>query len=412
MIKTTLEKVAPNITSGSRGWASFYSDDGALFLRMTNLPKNGIGLLLHDNKYVALPSGSSEGMRTRVQKNDILISITAELGKIGFVENDLGEAYVNQHVALVRIEEPDTHPKYVAYYLASQPQRNFLNRLNDSGAKAGLSLKTINQFPLTLPPLPEQKAIAEVLSVWDRAIEKTERLIQAKQKRLEGYGRSLFDRNKNGKYTGWKLIKLADVLDEHEDKSTGKEEVYSVSVHKGLINQIEHLGRSFSAANTDHYNRVHHGDIVYTKSPTGDFPLGIVKQSYSPNDAIVSPLYGVFTPQSYFLGVVIDFYFSSPTRTKNYLSPIVQKGAKNTIAITNKTFLSKKLHLPIEESAQRVVAEYVDTARKEIELLKKLAEKQKLQKRGLMQKLLAGEWRTGEANEGDTSVAHTEKEKG
>lgn len=90
--KTTLGEIAPNITSGSRGWASFYSDDGALFLRMTNLPKNGIGLLLHNNKYVKLPTGSSEGKRTRVKKNDILVSITAELGKIGFVETDLGAA--------------------------------------------------------------------------------------------------------------------------------------------------------------------------------------------------------------------------------------------------------------------------------------------------------------------------------
>ncbi len=140
-------------------------------------------------------------------------------------------------------------------------------------------------------------------------------------------------------------------------------------------------------------NRVHNGDIVYTKSPTGDFPLGIIKQSSSQKDAIVSPLYGVFTPKTFNLGVVIDFYFSSPARAKNYLFPIVQKGAKNTIAITNNTFLSASLNLPIEESVQKVIAEYVLVSRKEIDLLKKLAEKQKLQKRGLMQKLLTGEWR-------------------
>lgn len=391
--KTTLGKIAPDITSGSRGWASFYAEKGALFLRMTNLPKNGIGLLLNDNKYVSLPDGSSEGIRTRVQSGDILISITAELGKIGFVETDLGEAYVNQHVALVRLKDPSVDSKYLAYYLACHPQRIRLNRLNDSGAKAGLSLRTISTLPLELPPLPEQKAIAEVLSVWDRAIEKTERLIQAKEKRLEAYGRTIFDRTEAGKHLGWKLIKLEAVLDEHGDASTGKEEVYSVSVHKGLINQIEHLGRSFSAANTDHYNCVHYGDIVYTKSPTGDFPLGIVKQSSALEDVIVSPLYGVFTPKTFNLGVVIDFYFSSPTRAKNYLFPIIQRGAKNTIAITNKAFLLASLNLPVEESLQREIAEYVLASRKEVDLLKKLAEKHKLQKRGLMQKLLTGEWR-------------------
>ncbi|MCK4565415.1 MAG: restriction endonuclease subunit S [Verrucomicrobia bacterium] len=265
--------------------------------------------------------------------------------------------------------------------------------MSNVGGQENLSSGLIKEIQISLPSLLEQKAIAEVLSTWDRAIEKTERLIQAKEKKLEAYGRSLFDRNQNGKYAGWKLVKLSDVLNEHGDKSTGKEKVFSVSVHKGLINQIEHLGRSFSAAKTDHYNRVHGGDIVYTKSPTGDFPLGIVKQSYTLEDVIVSPLYGVFTPQTHELGVVLDFYFSSPIRARNYLFPIIQKGAKNTLAITNKTFLSKKLHLPIDKSVQKVVAEYVVTVRKEIDLLKKLADKYKEQKRGLMQKLLAGTWR-------------------
>jgi type I restriction enzyme S subunit len=101
----------------------------------------------------------------------------------------------------------------------------------------------------------------------------------------------------------------------------------------------------------------------------------------------------VFTPISFNLGIVLDFYFSSPARARNYLFPIVQKGAKNTIAITNKTFLSKALHMPVDEKAQRTVAEFVYTAREEIDLLKQLAEKYKTQKRGLMQKMLTGEWR-------------------
>jgi len=185
-IHTTLGKLASQITSGSRGWAEYYSNNGALFLRMTNLPKDGIGLLLHDRKYVHLPSFSREGQRTRVQKNDILISITAELGKIGFVENELGEAYVNQHVALVRLSSKKANQKFVAYYLTETHQRNFLQRLNDAGAKAGLNLQTINKYPISLSPLAEQTAIAELLSIWDQTIEKTERLIVAKEKRFSG----------------------------------------------------------------------------------------------------------------------------------------------------------------------------------------------------------------------------------
>jgi len=126
----------------------------------------------------------------------------------------------------------------------------------------------------------------------------------------------------------WADRKLSDILFEHKEKSTGNEEVYSVSVHKGVINQIEHLGRVFAASNTENYKRVLPGDIIYTKSPTGDFPFGIIKQSKVSKPVIVSPLYGVFRPETAELGVILDAYFEYPERTVNYLSSIVQKGAK------------------------------------------------------------------------------------
>lgn len=278
--------------------------------------------------------------------------------------------------------------RYLADYINHQ-----VKFYSESSGIPQLPGEAISKYSVILPPLSEQKAIADLLSIWDKAIEKTERLIAAKEMALEAYGRELFDRKYDGRRKGWQVVKLKTVFVEHGDSSTGKEEVFSVSVHKGLVNQIEHLGRSFSAENTDHYNRVHYGDVVYTKSPTGDFPLGIVKQSAIKDDVIVSPLYGVFTPVTLELGTVVDFYFSSPSRTRNYLAPIVQKGAKNTIAITSTTFLSNTMNLPIEHEVQKRVAEFVKTAREEIRVLRDIAAKYKEQKRGLMQKLLTGEWR-------------------
>ncbi len=131
----------------------------------------------------------------------------------------------------------------------------------------------------------------------------------------------------------WAERKLSDVLFEHKKKSTGKEEVCSVSVHKGVINQVEYLGRTFAANNTENYKRVLPGDVIYTKSPTGNFPFGIIKQSKVSEPVIVSPLYGVFKPETTELGLILDAYFEFPERTIDYLSSIVQKGAKNTINI-------------------------------------------------------------------------------
>lgn len=366
--------------------------DGWLNGRIDNflVLQRGYDLTEKQAKIGNIPVISSSGFsyfhnESKVSAPGVVTGRKGKIGNVFYIEEDFWP-----HDTTLWVKDfKGNDPKYISVFL----RHLNLERFDEASSVPTLNRNYVHKQKCLFPPFEEQKAIANVLSTWDRAISTTERLIQAKEKKLEAYGVSLFDRKQNGKYPDWEVVKLKEVLVEHGHKSTGKEEVYSVSVHKGLVNQVEHLGRSFSAAKTDHYNRVLHGDIVYTKSPTGDFPLGIVKQSYASKDVIVSPLYGVFTPQTYHLGVVIDFYFSSPQRAKNYLFPIIQKGAKNTIAITNKTFLSKQLHLPIEESEQKVVAEYVETARKEIDLLKKLADQYKIQKRGLMQKLLTGIWR-------------------
>jgi len=185
----------------------------------------------------------------------------------------------------------------------------------------------------------------------------------------------------------WKERPLSDVLSEHGNKSTGMEVVFSVSVHKGLINQIEHLGRSFSAASTEHYNRVLPGDIVYTKSPTGSFPLGIIKQSKLDFDVIVSPLYGIFSPETIALGTILDAYFESPANVKCFLEPLVQKGAKNTINIKNSKFLSGLLPLPINRKEQQKIADCLTTLDELITAEVDKLEAYKTHKKGLMQKL-------------------------
>ncbi|MBS1652340.1 MAG: restriction endonuclease subunit S [Bacteroidetes bacterium] len=185
----------------------------------------------------------------------------------------------------------------------------------------------------------------------------------------------------------WADRKLSDVLFEHKEKSIGDEEVHSVSVHKGVVNQIEHLGRVFAASNTENYKRVLPGDIIYTKSPTGDFPFGIIKQSKVSKPVIVSPLYGVFKPETTDLGVILDAYFEYPERTVNYLSSIVQKGAKNTINIHNDIFLSKSLVLPLDKREQRKIASCIISIDEVIAIHIEKLELLNEHKKGLIQNL-------------------------
>ena len=151
-----LGDIAPTVTSGSRGWGSFYSDEGALFLRIGNLTRKHPNLRLDDVVRVRVPTGG-EGARTRLEEGDVLISITADLGIVGCVPTGLGEAYINQHIALARVTDLAMCPRWVAHVLASPYGVRQIVRLNDGGAKAGLNLPTIRALKVPKVPLAQQR---------------------------------------------------------------------------------------------------------------------------------------------------------------------------------------------------------------------------------------------------------------
>lgn len=186
---------------------------------------------------------------------------------------------------------------------------------------------------------------------------------------------------------GWNLKPLSDYLTEYRQKSDGMSKVHSVSLSKGIVNQIEYLGRSFSADDTSHYKLVKPNDVVYTKSPTGDFPYGIVKQNLNPYNVIVSPLYGVFTPNNQYIGYIIHSIFESASRLNNYLLTLVQKGAKNTIQISNNTFISKEILLPDNEEEQQKIADCLSSIDALIKATENKIDELKAHKKGLMQQL-------------------------
>ena len=249
------------------------------------------------------------------------------------------------------------------------------------------------QITIRVPSAKEQTKIAEFLGAVDEKIHlleaRNEQLALCKKAMMQKFFAQAirFKREDGGDFPDWKERKFNEVLKEHKLKSTGKEKVHSVSVHKGVIDQIKHLGRSFAAANTDHYNRVLPGDVIYTKSPTGDFPYGIIKQSKLEIDAIVSPLYGVFTPETKALGKILNDYFLSVQNTNNYLRPIIQKGAKNTINITNTTFLSRSLTLPVSQKEQQKIADFLSAIDDKIDAVGHQVAQMRCFKKGLLQQM-------------------------
>ena len=150
------------LTSGSRGWADHYADDGALFIRIGNLPREGIELDHSDIQRVAVPEGA-EGERTRVQSGDVLFSITAYLGSVAIVPSGLEMAYVSQHVALARLAQKRMLPDWVGYVTLSIVGKTYLQEQGYGGTKVQLSLDDVANLIVPLPPLDEQQQIVVFL---------------------------------------------------------------------------------------------------------------------------------------------------------------------------------------------------------------------------------------------------------
>lgn len=148
------------VTSGSRGWAKYYSDKGSMFIRMGNLNHGTIELDFSDIQYVELPD-QVEGQRSKLQKNDILISITADVGMIALVREDM-DAYINQHVALARPKN-DLYAEFLAWYFVSDDGLQQMQNKQRGATKIGLGLQDIRSIILKIPTLPEQHEIVRLI---------------------------------------------------------------------------------------------------------------------------------------------------------------------------------------------------------------------------------------------------------
>ncbi len=171
-----IRRLVSTVTSGSRGWATFYSDEGDIFLQSGNLGRS-MSLNLSTIQHVHLPS-NAEGVRTRVQRDDLLICITGALtGNVILVDRDLAKAYVNQHVALVRPRRDAVLPKFLGYCLYSKIGRVQFKATEYGGTKQGLGLDEVKSAVVPLPPRAEQdqivKALDEQLTTLNLAVEQT-----------------------------------------------------------------------------------------------------------------------------------------------------------------------------------------------------------------------------------------------
>jgi type I restriction enzyme S subunit len=151
------------ITSGSRGWAEHYVSVGKRFIRSLDVQMNRIGS--DDVVFVNPPTGT-EADRTRVQDGDVLVTITgSRIGRVAYVPDEFGEAYVSQHVSIVRLAST-LRPRYCSMFLslADGGQRQ-IAKAQYGQTKPGLSLSNIREFQIPIPPVVEQDRF---IDIWTR----------------------------------------------------------------------------------------------------------------------------------------------------------------------------------------------------------------------------------------------------
>ncbi|HEY0908176.1 MAG TPA: restriction endonuclease subunit S [Candidatus Paceibacterota bacterium] len=196
-----------------------------------------------------------------------------------------------------------------------------------------------------------------------------------------------------GEFTdGWKNTKLSELLKESKkrngDLKYTKDDVLSVSGDVGVVNQVEHLGRSYAGKSVHNYHVVDTGDIVYTKSPLKANPYGVIKVNKG-KTGIVSTLYavyGVIENQAH--GSFLDYYFSLDSNTNRYLRPLVKKGAKNDMKINNAHVLQDKIYVPAIDE-QRKISSFLDVVIEYLSLLKKEKTSLENYKKDVVQKIFS-----------------------
>ena len=357
-------------------------ESGILVLRSSNVQNRSITLT--DNVYVKTNNYNA------VKENDILICVRNGsknlIGKNAIIEkHHEGLAFG----AFMTIYRSDFN-KFLFQWFDTKEYKDIINK------NLGATINSINggdlkKFKVPFPSIEEQNKISAFLSSLDSRIQLSMKTIENLESLKSSLLNKIFKRkNEFYKNKNWEERQLAQISHEHQDKNKKNlhNEVFSVAKNKGVINQIEHLGRSFSASDISNYKLIYPGDLVYTKSPTSDFPFGIIKQNRTNRIGVVSPLYCVFTPQSFALGYLIHEYFESAVNTFNYLNPLVQKGAKNTMNINNDTFLNgAELFLPIDEREQEKLYKLFSSVNQKIEIESRILEKLNQQKKYFLQNL-------------------------
>lgn len=343
------------------------------------------------------PAIAHKYRRSVVRPGDIVFSLRGNIGQLSIVPDTLLEANLTQGTARISSNGRALNA-FVAEALKSSNLQKRIDIVSKGSTFREISLEELRELELPIPPLHEQRKIAEILRTWDEALEKLTALRTAKQGRLTGLMQQIIGRG--GVFPGrWSLKPLSAVASPVRRTSAGDNQpVMTISAKSGFLMQSDKFARDMAGQSVDRYTLLHEGEFAYNKGNSKTAPYGCVFRLDRPT-ALVPFVYFCFALKT---GLDPEFYehLFAAGGLNHQLSRLINSGVRNDglLNLYSDDFYSCRVPVPpIDE--QRRVALALTAAKQELALLDDEIEALTRQKRGLMQKLLTGEWRVNSEKE-------------
>ncbi|MCH9807011.1 MAG: restriction endonuclease subunit S [Alphaproteobacteria bacterium] len=329
------------------------------------------------------PEIESAFSRARLKPGDLVITIKGDVGAAAIVPEFLDGANLSQTNARLAIDDNKADASLILAFLESHEGRKQIAAVTQVGAQPGLIFRDIQAFRLKLPPLPEQRKIAEILRTWDEAIDTCERRGDYLRKQVEGLRLKLFE----AAYASTVRVRQAKELFEPvSEKNQPDLPLLAVMQDIGVVRRDE-LDRRvvMPDGSTDGYKVVREGDFVISLR---SFEGGL---EFSRVTGLVSPAYTVLRPSG---GDYDGDYYRHFFKSRSFIGRLDRLifGIRDGKQISFRDFGDMKIPNPTEDD-QTTAATVLGLAEQQIALADQEAAKLQEQKRGLMQKLLTGEWR-------------------
>lgn len=315
-------------------------------------------------------------------KGSLVVTIAANIGDVAKVEFD----FACPDSLVVIQANKGVNSDWLQYSLESK--KELLDSLAPQNAQKNINLEVLRPLAFEVPPLEEQRRIADTINTWNTAIEKTERLVVVKEK---FYGYELSRLVNHPKYFRTHIASFA--IEVSERNRQGNDRVLSVTNSRGFVLPEDQFERRIASANLSNYKLIRRGQYAYNPSRIN---VGSIARLDDWDNGVLSPMYVVFgldkdkIDSDYFLHWLASH--EACQRIKNS----TQGSVRETVSFREFSCI----HCPLPEKKRQIsIAAYLNTLREEIALLERRAEKLRLQKRGLMQKLLTGEWRVSSPEE-------------